>query len=56
MIVEVELSEERLLGKLQQLLAEDNRRQEMGERARALAHPAAVKVIGEMVLQLAKYE
>jgi UDP-N-acetylglucosamine--N-acetylmuramyl-(pentapeptide) pyrophosphoryl-undecaprenol N-acetylglucosamine transferase len=53
MIVEAELNEERLLNTLQQLLADDSRRQEMGERARALAHPAAVKVIGEMVLQLA---
>lgn len=53
MIVEAELNEERLLNTLQQLLADDSRRQEMGERARALAHPAAVEVIGEMVLQLA---
>jgi UDP-N-acetylglucosamine--N-acetylmuramyl-(pentapeptide) pyrophosphoryl-undecaprenol N-acetylglucosamine transferase len=53
MIVEAELNEERLLNTLKQLLADDSRRQEMGERARALAHPAAVKVIGEMVLQLA---
>jgi len=53
MIVEAELNEERLLRALQQLLADDSRRQEMGERARALAHPAAVKVIGEVVLQLA---
>ena len=53
MIVEAELNEERLLRALQQLLADDSHRQEMGERARALAHPAAVKVIGEMVLQLA---
>jgi UDP-N-acetylglucosamine--N-acetylmuramyl-(pentapeptide) pyrophosphoryl-undecaprenol N-acetylglucosamine transferase len=53
MIVEAELTEERLLNTLRQLLADDSRRQEMGERARALAHPAAVKVIGEMVLQLA---
>jgi len=54
MIVEAELSEEHLLEELQQLLADDSVREEMGERARALAHPAAVKVIGEMVLQLAK--
>ena len=53
MIVEAELSEDRLLEVLRQLLAEDVRRQEMGERARALAHPDAVKVIGEMVLRLA---
>ncbi len=53
MIVEAELNEERLLCVLQQLLADDSRRQEMSERARALAHPAAVKVIGEMVLRLA---
>jgi UDP-N-acetylglucosamine--N-acetylmuramyl-(pentapeptide) pyrophosphoryl-undecaprenol N-acetylglucosamine transferase len=53
MIVEAELNEERLLNALQQLLADDSRRQEMGEQAQALAHPAAVKVIGEMVLRLA---
>ncbi len=54
MIVESSLNEERLLQVLQQLLADDSRRQEMAESARALAHPAAVKSIGEMVLQLAK--
>ncbi len=53
LIVEAQLSEERLLEILLKLLADDVCRQEMGERARALAHPAAVKVIGEMVLRLA---
>jgi UDP-N-acetylglucosamine--N-acetylmuramyl-(pentapeptide) pyrophosphoryl-undecaprenol N-acetylglucosamine transferase len=53
MVVEAELNEERLLNSLLQLLADNSRRQQMGERARALAHPSAVKLIGEMVLQLA---
>jgi UDP-N-acetylglucosamine--N-acetylmuramyl-(pentapeptide) pyrophosphoryl-undecaprenol N-acetylglucosamine transferase len=52
-IVEPTLTEERLLEVLLDLLADDARRQEMGVRARKLAHPDAVKLIGEMVLRLA---
>jgi UDP-N-acetylglucosamine--N-acetylmuramyl-(pentapeptide) pyrophosphoryl-undecaprenol N-acetylglucosamine transferase len=54
MIVESSLNEERLLQAFQDLLADDARRQQMAENARVLAHPAAAKSIGEMVLQLAK--
>ena len=53
MIVEAELSEERLLGTLAGLLADDARRKAMGQRARALAHPRAVEEIGAMVAGLA---
>jgi len=52
MIVEAELSEERLLGVLQGLLGDDARRVEMGRRARELAHPRAVEEIGAMVGRL----
>jgi undecaprenyldiphospho-muramoylpentapeptide beta-N-acetylglucosaminyltransferase len=53
MVVESSLDEERLLRVVVDLLADDARRLEMAERARTLAHPTAVKMIGEMVLQLA---
>lgn len=53
MILESQLNEERLLEILLRLLTDDVGRQEMGERARALAHPNAVKIIGTMALQLA---
>ncbi len=53
MMVESSLNEESLLQMLLNLLADDARRQGMAEQARALAHPAAVKSIGAMVLQLA---
>lgn len=53
MIVESTLTEERLLQALQRLLADDAHLQKMGERARTLAHPDAVKVIGKMVTELA---
>ncbi|WP_348268390.1 undecaprenyldiphospho-muramoylpentapeptide beta-N-acetylglucosaminyltransferase [Edaphobacter paludis] len=53
MILEAQLSEERLLEVLSKLLANDSRRQNMGERARALAHPAAVKMIARTVLEIA---
>jgi UDP-N-acetylglucosamine--N-acetylmuramyl-(pentapeptide) pyrophosphoryl-undecaprenol N-acetylglucosamine transferase len=53
MIVESLLNEESLLQVLLDLLADDARRHEMAENARKLAHPAAAKSIGEMVLQLA---
>lgn len=52
LLVEAELSEERLLGVLRRLLEDDARRREMGERARGLAHRDAVRVIGEMVARL----
>jgi UDP-N-acetylglucosamine--N-acetylmuramyl-(pentapeptide) pyrophosphoryl-undecaprenol N-acetylglucosamine transferase len=52
MIVEAELSEERLLGVLRELLGDDGRRAEMGRRARGLAHPEAVREIGLMVTGL----
>ena len=52
LIVESELSEERLLEVLRGLLADDGRRTEMGRRARGLAHPDAVREIGAMVAGL----
>jgi len=54
MIVESTLTEGRLLEVLLTLLGDDSRRQEMGDNARRLAHPNAVKLIGEMVAGLAK--
>ncbi len=53
LVVEDELSEEKLLEVLSRLLADDPRREKMAARARKLAHPDAVKVIGDMVLELA---
>jgi UDP-N-acetylglucosamine--N-acetylmuramyl-(pentapeptide) pyrophosphoryl-undecaprenol N-acetylglucosamine transferase len=52
LLVEAELSEERLLGVLRGLLGAPERVKEMGERARGLAHRDAVRVIGEMVVGL----
>lgn len=52
MIVEAELNEERLLDVLGDLLSDDARRTEMGRRARGLAHPDAVREIGQMVAGL----
>ncbi|WP_213807253.1 undecaprenyldiphospho-muramoylpentapeptide beta-N-acetylglucosaminyltransferase [Granulicella sp. dw_53] len=52
MIVEAELNEERLLAALVDLLGDDARRMEMGQRALALAHPGAVVEIGSMVAEL----
>jgi UDP-N-acetylglucosamine--N-acetylmuramyl-(pentapeptide) pyrophosphoryl-undecaprenol N-acetylglucosamine transferase len=49
MIVEAELTEERLLETLVSLLRDDARRADMGAAARALAHPDAVRQIGAMV-------
>ncbi|MCL2661322.1 MAG: undecaprenyldiphospho-muramoylpentapeptide beta-N-acetylglucosaminyltransferase [Acidobacteriaceae bacterium] len=54
MIVEAELTGERLLEVLQSLLADGARRAEMGRKARALAHPEAVRSIGQMVAELAR--
>lgn len=56
MILEPELSEDRLLQTLGGLLANDSRRQEMARRAHTLAHPDAVKVIGKMAIALANRE
>ncbi|HZY61740.1 MAG TPA: undecaprenyldiphospho-muramoylpentapeptide beta-N-acetylglucosaminyltransferase [Edaphobacter sp.] len=53
MLLERDLTEEKLLATLLRLLQEDTLRREMGDRARPLAHPDAVQVIGEMVLRLA---
>jgi UDP-N-acetylglucosamine--N-acetylmuramyl-(pentapeptide) pyrophosphoryl-undecaprenol N-acetylglucosamine transferase len=50
--VEAELTEEGLLDTLRELLVDDQRRRGMGERARELAHPQAVRVIGELVAEL----
>jgi UDP-N-acetylglucosamine--N-acetylmuramyl-(pentapeptide) pyrophosphoryl-undecaprenol N-acetylglucosamine transferase len=53
LIVEAELTGERLLKVLTELLADDRRRIEMGHRARALAHPDAVREIAGMAARLA---
>ncbi len=52
MIVEAALSENVLLDALRELLQDDARRIPMGERARSLAHPDAVREIGKMVAEL----
>jgi UDP-N-acetylglucosamine--N-acetylmuramyl-(pentapeptide) pyrophosphoryl-undecaprenol N-acetylglucosamine transferase len=52
MIVEAELTEERLLAVLAGLLQDDVRRAGMGAHARALAHPEAVAAIADMVQEL----
>jgi UDP-N-acetylglucosamine--N-acetylmuramyl-(pentapeptide) pyrophosphoryl-undecaprenol N-acetylglucosamine transferase len=54
MIVEADLTEEQLLAPLQRLLVDGHRLAEMGERARGLAHPDAVEVIGRMVAGIAR--
>jgi UDP-N-acetylglucosamine--N-acetylmuramyl-(pentapeptide) pyrophosphoryl-undecaprenol N-acetylglucosamine transferase len=56
MIVEAELSEDRLLGLLTELLRDDVRREAMGASARGLAHPGAVREIGAMAVELATAE
>jgi UDP-N-acetylglucosamine--N-acetylmuramyl-(pentapeptide) pyrophosphoryl-undecaprenol N-acetylglucosamine transferase len=53
LMVEAELTPERMLAMLRDLLTDDGRRREMGERARGLAHPDAVREIGAMVVGLA---
>ena len=53
LIVEADLTEERLLLALQELLKDGPRLSTMGERARALGHPEAVRVIGEMAVEIA---
>ena len=54
MMIEAELTQERLLSTLTGLLADDLRRSEMGRRVRALAHPDAVREIAGMVAVLAR--
>lgn len=54
MMIEAELTEERLLSTLTGLLADDRRRLGMGLRARALGHPEAVREIAGMVAVLAR--
>jgi UDP-N-acetylglucosamine--N-acetylmuramyl-(pentapeptide) pyrophosphoryl-undecaprenol N-acetylglucosamine transferase len=53
MLLETELQPQRLIGTLQQMLADDAGLAAMGERARGLAHRHAVAVIGGMVAELA---
>jgi UDP-N-acetylglucosamine--N-acetylmuramyl-(pentapeptide) pyrophosphoryl-undecaprenol N-acetylglucosamine transferase len=53
LIVEAELSADGLLDTLTELLMDEERRKAMGERARELAHPEAVREIGEIVAGLA---
>jgi UDP-N-acetylglucosamine--N-acetylmuramyl-(pentapeptide) pyrophosphoryl-undecaprenol N-acetylglucosamine transferase len=54
LVVEAELTAEGLLEKLRKLLEDDVHREGMGRRARGLAHPDAVQVIGKMVAGLAR--
>jgi UDP-N-acetylglucosamine--N-acetylmuramyl-(pentapeptide) pyrophosphoryl-undecaprenol N-acetylglucosamine transferase len=54
LIVEGELTEEKLFSVLSELLSDSPRRIAMGERARALAHPGAVREIAEAVVGLAR--
>lgn len=54
LIIEAVLTPERLLQVLSGLLADDPRRAEMGRRARALAHPQAVREIAGMALELVR--
>lgn len=53
LIVEAELTPERLLRVLTELLSDSQRRVAMGERARSLAHPQAVRQIASMAVELA---
>ena len=54
MLLESELHAERLIKTLHELLTDDALLQQMGDRARSLAHRDAVRVIGEMVRSLAE--
>jgi UDP-N-acetylglucosamine--N-acetylmuramyl-(pentapeptide) pyrophosphoryl-undecaprenol N-acetylglucosamine transferase len=54
LIIEAELTEERLFAVLAGLLSDDPKRVAMGERARALAHPEAVREIAGMAVSLTK--
>jgi UDP-N-acetylglucosamine--N-acetylmuramyl-(pentapeptide) pyrophosphoryl-undecaprenol N-acetylglucosamine transferase len=53
LMVEAELTAEELLHTLQELLSDEQRLRVMGERAQRLAHPDAVRVIGEIIADLA---
>lgn len=53
LIIEAELTPERLLQALTELLADDRRRIAMGARARGLAHPNAVREIAGIAVHLA---
>jgi UDP-N-acetylglucosamine--N-acetylmuramyl-(pentapeptide) pyrophosphoryl-undecaprenol N-acetylglucosamine transferase len=53
LLVESELTDERLLAVLVGLLRDDARRELMGQRARELGHRDAVQVIGKMAVGLA---
>ena len=53
MLLEAELTSQRLLNLLEELLADDVRLPQMGRNAKTLAHPDAVHVIGGMVRELA---
>jgi len=52
MLLQAELTPDGLLETLRGLLEDDIRRDEMGRRARGLAHPEALRLIGEMVVGL----
>jgi UDP-N-acetylglucosamine--N-acetylmuramyl-(pentapeptide) pyrophosphoryl-undecaprenol N-acetylglucosamine transferase len=53
LMVEAQLTAEGLLHTLQELLMDEQRMRTMGEQAKRLAHPDAVRVIGERVADLA---
>ena len=53
MLVETEMTPERLLGELTGMLGDEEGLRRMGERARGLARPEALRRIGEMVWGLA---
>jgi len=53
MLLESELAAERLLATLRELLSDPEKLLAMGENARPLAHPDAVRTIGRMVLEMA---
>jgi UDP-N-acetylglucosamine--N-acetylmuramyl-(pentapeptide) pyrophosphoryl-undecaprenol N-acetylglucosamine transferase len=53
-LIEAEVTPERLLQVLRDLLADDQRRAEMGQRARALANPNAVREIAGIAVGLAR--
>jgi UDP-N-acetylglucosamine--N-acetylmuramyl-(pentapeptide) pyrophosphoryl-undecaprenol N-acetylglucosamine transferase len=54
LLIEAEVTPERLLQVLRDLLADDQRRAEMGQRARALANPNAVREIAGIAVGLAR--
>jgi UDP-N-acetylglucosamine--N-acetylmuramyl-(pentapeptide) pyrophosphoryl-undecaprenol N-acetylglucosamine transferase len=54
LIVESELTEDRLLSSLRGMLLDGDWLAAMGEQARGLGHPNAVEEIGEMVVEISK--